>query len=75
VLDLGRPDTQLEEPKPGMIYGPVDHWVEEILRFYRDYRQDTFIFWPNAGNEPLQIEAFAKEVVPAAKAAIQGLNV
>ena len=74
VIDLGRPDTRLEEPKPGMIYGPVDHWVEEIVRFYRNYRQDTFIFWPNAGNEPLQIEAFAKEVAPAAKEAIQGLN-
>jgi alkanesulfonate monooxygenase SsuD/methylene tetrahydromethanopterin reductase-like flavin-dependent oxidoreductase (luciferase family) len=67
VLDLGRPDTQIEDPEAGQIIGPVNHWRDEIVRFYRDYRQDTFIFWPVAGNERLQIEAFAEEVVPAVK--------
>jgi alkanesulfonate monooxygenase SsuD/methylene tetrahydromethanopterin reductase-like flavin-dependent oxidoreductase (luciferase family) len=68
VLDLGRPDTQLAEAKPGRIYGPVEHWAAEIARFYHEYRQDTFIFWPIGGNELLQIEAFARQVVPAALA-------
>ena len=67
VLDLGRPDTQADKQQPYNIYGPVRHWVDEIVRFYLDYRQDTFIFWPVAGNERLQIEAFALEVVPAVK--------
>jgi hypothetical protein len=32
VIDLGRPDTRLDEPKPRMIYGAVEHWVGEIVR-------------------------------------------
>jgi alkanesulfonate monooxygenase SsuD/methylene tetrahydromethanopterin reductase-like flavin-dependent oxidoreductase (luciferase family) len=74
VLDLGRPDTRLEQPQPGQIVGPAQHWVETIVRLYRDYRQDTFFFWPVSGNELLQIEAFAREVAPAARAAIAGLG-
>jgi alkanesulfonate monooxygenase SsuD/methylene tetrahydromethanopterin reductase-like flavin-dependent oxidoreductase (luciferase family) len=75
VLDLDRPDTRLDgKPDEGVFYGPVGYWVDEIVRLYRDYRQDTFIFWTNAGNEPLQIEAFAKQVVPAASKAIQALH-
>lgn len=73
VLDLGQPGFEPGQPEPGQIVGPVDHWVKEILRFYRDYRQDTFIFWPIAGDEARQIEAFAREVAPAARAAIQAV--
>jgi len=71
VLDIGRPDTKLPSPRPGLIYGPPDHWVAEILRFYHDYRLDTFIFWPVAGNERVQVEAFVQEVVPAVREALQ----
>jgi len=71
VLDLGRPDTKPPAPRPGLIYGSPDHWVAEMLRFHRDYRQDTFIFWPVAGNELVQIEAFAREVVPAVREALK----
>lgn len=74
VLDLDGADTPLREEKEGVFYGPVEHWVEEIVRLYQEYRQDTFIFWPNAGNEPLQIEAFAREVVPAAMQKIRELD-
>ncbi len=66
VLDLGRNTVRLR-PNPGLISGPPDTWVTQILRFYNDYRQDTFIFWPVAGDEPAQIEAFAREVVPAVR--------
>lgn len=65
VLDLGRPDTKIGHPKPGHIYGDVAYWVAQIERFYHTYLQDTFIFWPVAGNEVVQLEAFAQEVVPA----------
>ena len=70
VLDLGRPDTAITEKSGNNIYGPVQTWVDEILRFYHDYRQDTFIFWPVGGNTLIQIEAFAKEVAPAVRAAL-----
>jgi alkanesulfonate monooxygenase SsuD/methylene tetrahydromethanopterin reductase-like flavin-dependent oxidoreductase (luciferase family) len=67
ILDLGRPDTTKTENNPNNIYGPVDHWVEQILELYHDYRQDTINFWPVSGNQFVQIEAFAKEVVPAVR--------
>jgi alkanesulfonate monooxygenase SsuD/methylene tetrahydromethanopterin reductase-like flavin-dependent oxidoreductase (luciferase family) len=73
VLDLGRTDTRLDEQQVGQINGPAEHWINEIVRFYRDYRLDTFIFWPVAGNEPLQIEAFATQVVPEARRIIATL--
>jgi alkanesulfonate monooxygenase SsuD/methylene tetrahydromethanopterin reductase-like flavin-dependent oxidoreductase (luciferase family) len=70
VLDLGRDDTKAGQQEGNNIYGPVQQWVDEIVRLYHDYRQDTFIFWPVAGNEWLQIEAFGREVVPAVKEAL-----
>lgn len=70
VLDLGRPDTKADEQNPNNIYGPIQHWIDTIVDLRQNYRQDTFIFWPVAGNEGLQIEAFAQEVVPAVKEAL-----
>jgi alkanesulfonate monooxygenase SsuD/methylene tetrahydromethanopterin reductase-like flavin-dependent oxidoreductase (luciferase family) len=67
VIDLGRPETRLEEPEPGQIVGPPERWVERIVRYAKEDRQDTFIFWPLAGATLLQVEAFATEVVPAVK--------
>jgi alkanesulfonate monooxygenase SsuD/methylene tetrahydromethanopterin reductase-like flavin-dependent oxidoreductase (luciferase family) len=73
VLDVEREAARPDDARPGYIYGTVEDWVSEIVRFYRDYGQDTFIFWPVAGNELLQIEVFAKEVVPAVREAIRNL--
>jgi alkanesulfonate monooxygenase SsuD/methylene tetrahydromethanopterin reductase-like flavin-dependent oxidoreductase (luciferase family) len=73
VLDLGGAATRPADAQPGQVFGPAQHWVDEIVRFYRDYRQDTFIFWPIAGDERLQIEAFARQVAPAARTAITAL--
>ncbi|MDX1437957.1 MAG: LLM class flavin-dependent oxidoreductase [Anaerolineales bacterium] len=67
VIDVGREDTTLANPKDGTLYGTIDEWVERITDWYRSYRQDTFIFWPAEGNKEVQVEAFAKEVVPAVK--------
>jgi alkanesulfonate monooxygenase SsuD/methylene tetrahydromethanopterin reductase-like flavin-dependent oxidoreductase (luciferase family) len=64
VIVLARGDTSLEQPKPGQIVGDIQTWVEEIVKYYQDYRQDTFFFWPIAGDEAMQIEIFAREVVP-----------
>lgn len=72
VLDLDRADTTLDTRKPGLLYGDVDYWVEQILHFHDEYRQDTFTFWPVAGNERLQLEAFGREVVPAVRERVEG---
>jgi hypothetical protein len=74
ILDLGRPDTARTEDKPNNIYGPVEHWVEEILALYHDCRVDTINFWPVSGNQFVQIEAFAKEVVPGVRERLNRKN-
>jgi hypothetical protein len=71
VLDLGRPDTKLDDPEKGVLVGSVARWVEKIVQLNKEYRQDTFIFWAVAGNRRLQIEAFAREVVPAVRAELE----
>jgi alkanesulfonate monooxygenase SsuD/methylene tetrahydromethanopterin reductase-like flavin-dependent oxidoreductase (luciferase family) len=45
--------------------GPADYWIEQLVRLYREYRQDTFLFWPTEGDAVDQIERFANEIVPA----------
>jgi hypothetical protein len=67
VLDLGREDTKASGLDDNYVKGSVQGWVDKIVNWYRGYGQDTFIFWPVAGNQRLQIEAFAQEVVPAIK--------
>lgn len=52
--------------------GTVRQWVDDIVRYYHDYRQDTFIFWPNS-NFAQQIEVFAREVIPAVKAELEAV--
>jgi alkanesulfonate monooxygenase SsuD/methylene tetrahydromethanopterin reductase-like flavin-dependent oxidoreductase (luciferase family) len=74
LLDMGQAGAHIEQPQPGQIVGTAQHWVETIVRFYRDYRQDTFLFWPVGGDELAQIEAFARDVAPAARAAIAELG-
>ncbi len=68
ILDLLQSKIRPRSGQPGLIAGPVERWVEEILRLYHDDRQDTLIFWPVAGDEAAQIEVFAREVVPAVRA-------
>lgn len=70
VIDLGRPDTPGNLRRPGLIVGPPEHWVETLLSFYVDLRLDTFICWPVAGDEVVQVKAFAEQVVPAVKRAL-----
>lgn len=70
VLNIGRDDTTVPGLKADYINGSVQDWVEKLVHWYQTYRQDTFIFWPVAGNQPVQLEAFAQEVVPAVKEAL-----
>lgn len=48
--------------------GPADYWIEQLVRLYRQYRQDTFLFWPAEGEPVDQIERFANEIAPAVQA-------
>jgi alkanesulfonate monooxygenase SsuD/methylene tetrahydromethanopterin reductase-like flavin-dependent oxidoreductase (luciferase family) len=73
VIDLGRADTRLEQPRPGQLVGTPEQWVETLVRLYAEYRQDTFLFWPIAGDDMAQLEVFAQQVAPAARAAIAAL--
>jgi alkanesulfonate monooxygenase SsuD/methylene tetrahydromethanopterin reductase-like flavin-dependent oxidoreductase (luciferase family) len=67
VLNTGRADTTVPGLKAGYLNGSVQDWAEQIADWYEGYRQDTFIFWPVAGNQQVQIETFAREVVPKVK--------
>ncbi|MBZ0316502.1 MAG: LLM class flavin-dependent oxidoreductase [Anaerolineae bacterium] len=68
IVDFGQIGSKPTGLTPGVIYGNVDYWVEELTRLYVDYRQDTLVFWP-VGDEPMtQLEVFAKEIAPAVKA-------
>jgi alkanesulfonate monooxygenase SsuD/methylene tetrahydromethanopterin reductase-like flavin-dependent oxidoreductase (luciferase family) len=67
VIDLGRADTPAKNVKEEYLAGDTQYWIEKILRWYQEYRQDTFIFWPIGGNPLVQIEAFAQTIVPAVR--------
>jgi alkanesulfonate monooxygenase SsuD/methylene tetrahydromethanopterin reductase-like flavin-dependent oxidoreductase (luciferase family) len=51
----------------GWLNGPVDHWVEELVRLALELRFDGFIL--GADGDPLeQTERFAREIAPAVRA-------
>lgn len=70
VLDVGRNDTKASGLDDNYLQGDAAHWTEKIVEWRDDYRQDTFIFWPVAGNQTVQIEAFVHDVVPAVRQAL-----
>lgn len=70
VLDLGREDTVIGEQTGSNVYGPVETWVDRMVELYQHYRQDTIIFWPISGNQEVQLEAFATQVVPRVRKAL-----
>ena len=70
IIDLGRDDTKSSGVSDEYIAGDAQHWIKRILNWYYEYRQDTFIFWPAGGNGLIQIEAFAQEISPAVRQAI-----
>jgi alkanesulfonate monooxygenase SsuD/methylene tetrahydromethanopterin reductase-like flavin-dependent oxidoreductase (luciferase family) len=57
-------------PSQGGIDGTAGYWIDEITRFYSEYRQDTFILWAG-GDVARQIEVFAQEIIPAVRARIE----
>lgn len=64
VLTEGQDKSSYPELRDDYILGDAELWVERIVDWYVNYRQDTFNFWPVAGDQPRQIEIFAREVAP-----------
>jgi alkanesulfonate monooxygenase SsuD/methylene tetrahydromethanopterin reductase-like flavin-dependent oxidoreductase (luciferase family) len=55
----------------GLLTGSIEFWVDNILKFYKDLRMDSFIFWP-ANESAEEVELFAKKaVVPTVKEEIK----
>jgi len=48
--------------------GPVQHWVETLTSWVTDIGVDSLVFWP-ADASVEQVERFAREIVPAVRAA------
>ncbi|MDX1993201.1 MAG: LLM class flavin-dependent oxidoreductase [bacterium] len=63
-------EARMIPKRQGLIIGGVQEWVDWLVRLYRDYRQDTFIFWPVGGSEATQFQQFASEVIPAVREAL-----
>ena len=49
--------------------GPVERWVDTLMRLHLDHRMNAFVFWPAATRER-QAHVFAEEVVPAVRKAL-----
>ena len=60
--------------RPGLIIGTAKEWVETLVRYHRQYRHDTFIFWPVAGDEEVQIRVFLNEIMPEVRTQIQEIQ-
>jgi alkanesulfonate monooxygenase SsuD/methylene tetrahydromethanopterin reductase-like flavin-dependent oxidoreductase (luciferase family) len=52
------------------LHGPVDHWVEEIVKLARDLRFNAFIAWFDDEDQLGQTERYATEVAPAVRDAL-----
>jgi len=51
--------------------GPVERWIDTLVRWATDLGIDAFVFWPpDAGTD--MIERLAAEVIPAVRAATDG---
>ena len=51
--------------------GSRQQWIDHLLMLYRDYRVDTFVFWPTGGDPIQQLHIYATDVAPAIKAAVR----
>ena len=65
------PSDRLRFKRPGIIQGSVQSWVETLMRFHNQYRHDSFIFWPVAGDEETQVRIFLDEIMPEVRHRIQ----
>lgn len=65
------PSDRLRFKRPGIIQGTVESWVETLFQFHKQYRHDSFIFWPVAGDEEAQTKIFLDEIMPEVRQRIE----
>lgn len=53
--------------------GTAQQWIDHLTMLYREYQQNTFVFWPTEDDKLSQMELFATQIVPAVKAAASEL--
>jgi len=53
-------------PVQDLLTGPLDYWVDELIRLVVEVGMDSFIYWP-AADHLHQVELFAAEVGPAVR--------
>ncbi len=70
IVDVGQFGGRLANVQQGIIYGTPREWIDLLTRYYTDYRQDTFLFWPTSDQPMRQLEAFANEIIPGVRANI-----
>lgn len=69
VSGMIRDGRNVDARGDGAFDGPVDRWVENLIRMRDECGFDTFVFW---GDGDDQLERFAREVVPAAREHLDG---
>ena len=69
-----RPDERYRFNRPGLIVGTSTEWIETLVHFHREYRHDTFIFWPVAGDEEAQTKVFLSEIMPEVRKQIREIQ-
>ena len=72
TIDLWREGTDASGASEKSFFGEPQAWIDSMIKWYTEYRQDTFVFWPVGGNTLVQIEAFTQAIVPAVKEALTG---
>jgi alkanesulfonate monooxygenase SsuD/methylene tetrahydromethanopterin reductase-like flavin-dependent oxidoreductase (luciferase family) len=71
TIDVGQFGHSAFAAEPGVLCGPVQAWVDLLIRYHTEYRLDTFIFWPVGGKPLDQLTAFARDVIPAVRAGVE----
>lgn len=70
AIDLADRPNRSDEIQANTLVFPAAGWVEYLIRLGREYRIDTFIFWPLGEHQVEQAAVFAAEVVPPVRAAL-----
>ena len=74
MIDLGQGDVSPQGATKDSLVGKPEYWIEKIVEWYTDYRQDTFIFWPSGSSPIEQIKAYSQTIVPAVKQAVGAVD-
>jgi alkanesulfonate monooxygenase SsuD/methylene tetrahydromethanopterin reductase-like flavin-dependent oxidoreductase (luciferase family) len=70
IVDYGQVGGKPAGLGDGVLYGRPQDWAAMLTELYTEYGQDTFIYWPVGGAGYKQLQAFAREVIPAVNAAV-----